>query len=285
MLRAFLKDSAIYSIPALISRGLSLLLVPLYTRVMSPSDYGSFDLLTMFAGIINLTIALEVTQGVARFYTAEEISDHKVAYASSAFWFTFFCYGGFTLFTLVFADQLAVLIMGQTGLEIAFRIGILYIFTNGLSVLFKISSDGASSKDYAANSLLMSFFTAGVSFLLAFVLGLGLQGLLIGMLVGSFMGTVFGLWRLRRSFRFLLDAFRLREMLSFSTPLVFSGVAVWLSLYVDRLMINYFLTIEEVGLSGIGYRLASIASLVMVGFKGALTPLIYSNYQSETHTN
>lgn len=280
MLRAFLKDSAFYFIPALISRGLSLFLVPLYTRVLSPADYGSLDLLIAFAGIINLTITLEVSQGVARFYPAEQNPQRKVAYASSAFWFTLACYSVFAVLMLARADLLAGWIMGQPGLESAFRMGILYIFINGSFFLIQNQFRWElRSKEYAAISLLMSLVTAAVSFWLAYGLRWALQGLLIGMVAGSLIGTGLSLWRLRRSFRFCFDFKSLLEMLSFSTPLVFSGVAVWVSLYIDRLMINHFLTIEEVGLYGIGYRLASIAGLVMVGFQGALTPLVYTHYQ------
>lgn len=280
MLRAFLKDSAIYAVPAFISRGLSLFLVPLYTRVLSPADYGSLDLLTVFAGIINLTIALEVSQGVARFYAGEQDPARKVAYASSAFWFTLACYSVFAGLMLALADPLAYRIMGQAGLETAFRIGIVSIWINGLFYLIQNQFRWElRSKEYAAISLLMSFVTAGVSVWLAYGLRWGLEGLMIGMVVGSLFGTGLGLWRLRGSFRFRFDATRLREMLAFSTPLVFSGVAVWVSLYIDRLMINHFLSIDEVGLYGIGYRLASIAGLVMVGFQGALTPLVYTHYR------
>jgi O-antigen/teichoic acid export membrane protein len=70
-------------------------------------------------------------------------------------------------------------------------------------------------------------------------------------------------------------------MLVFSSPLVLSGVAVFITLYIDRLMISHFLSLNEVGLFGLGYRIASMAGLVMVGFQSALTPLIYSNYQFE----
>lgn len=280
MLKAFLKDSAIYAVPAFISRGLSLFLVPLYTRVLSPADYGSLDLLTVFAGIINLTIALEVSQGVARFYAAEQDQVRKMLYASSSFWFTLGCYTVFAVLMLLNTKTLSALIMGQQGLETAFKIGIVYIWINGLFYLIQNQFRWElRSKNYAVISLLMSFVTAGVSVWLAYCLRWGLEGLLTGMVAGSLVGTGLGLWRLRNSFRFRFDGVRLYEMLSFSTPLVFSGVAVWISLYIDRIMINHFLSIDEVGLYGIGYRMASIAGLLMIGFQGALTPLVYTHYQ------
>ena len=284
MLKAFLKDSAIYAVPAIISRGLSLFLVPLYTRVLSPADYGSLDLFTIFASIINLTITLEVSQGVARFYAAEQNLDRKVLYASSAFWFTLTCYTGFAVLMFLFTDSLAQLIMGQPDLEAAFQLGIFYIWVSGLFYLIQNQFRWElRSKDYAIISLLMSFLTAGVSVWLAYGLRWGLEGLLIGMLVGCLVGTGVGLGRLRNRFRFRFDGALLREMLAFSTPLVFSGIAIWISLYIDRIMIKHYLSIDEVGLYGIGYRLASIAALVMTGFQGALTPLVYK-YHCEADT-
>lgn len=286
MLRTFLKDSAVYAIPAFVSRGLALILVPLYTRVLSPSDFGSLDLLIVFASIVNLTIALEVSQAVARFYASEPEIERKVLYASSAFWFTVACYAIFLAFMLFFSRKLSELIMGQAGLMLAFQIGLVYIFVNGIFYLIQNQFRWElRSFHYAIVSLTMAFVTAGVSVWLAYFLQWGLVGLLIGMLSGSLVGTVLGLCWLRASLQFRFSSVQLKEMLRFSTPLVFSGIAVWVSLYVDRMMINHFLTIDDVGLYGIGHRLASIAALVMVGFQGALTPLIYAHYQNPNTPN
>ena len=69
-------------------------------------------------------------------------------------------------------------------------------------------------------------------------------------------------------------------MLIFSTPFVPSGIAVFVYSYISRIMINHYLSIDDVGLFGIGFRVAGIVGLVMVGFQGALTPLVYTHYQS-----
>jgi len=131
MLRTFIKDSTTYAIPTIVSRGLTLILIPLYTRVLSPADFGSLDLLIVFASVVNLTIALEVSQGLARFYPNEQDIQRKVDFASTAFWFTFFCYALFTTVALLFSSKFSEIIMGQTGLEQVFAIGAIYIFFNG----------------------------------------------------------------------------------------------------------------------------------------------------------
>jgi O-antigen/teichoic acid export membrane protein len=279
MIKSFLKDSVIYSIPSIISRGMSLFLVPLYTRVLNPSDYGSLDLLMVFAGIINLTIALEVSQGVSRFYTETLNPVQKMLYASSAFWFTFLVYFFFVIGTISNSNSLSILILGRSGLTDIFNIGMVYIFFNGIFYLIQNQFRWElKSKKYAVVSLLNSLVTAGVSIWLTYIFKFGFKGLLLGMLSGSVIATIIGFFLLRKSFRFRFEYIHLKEMLSFSSPLVFSGIAVWLSQYIDRIMIKHYLSIEQLGLFGIGYRIASIVGLVMIGFQGALTPLIYKNY-------
>lgn len=283
MLKRLFKDSVIYTLPSLISRGMSFFLIPLYTRVLTTADYGSFDLFLIFVNIINLTIALEVSQGLARYFTSEDNTNSKVLYASSAFWFTFAVYTVFSVSLLIVHKELSFIVMGQLNVESAFVLGILYIWSNGLFYLIQNQFRWElRSKEYAVISVIMSVATAFVSVLAAYFLGYGLEGLLFGLLIGNLIGGIFGLWLLRNTFRFRFSLIKLKEMLIFSIPLVFSGVAVWLSLYIDRIMIKHLMTISDVGLYGLGYRVSSIAGLAMVGFQGALTPLIYKHYHEKT---
>jgi O-antigen/teichoic acid export membrane protein len=284
MLRAFLKDSAIYTVPAFISRGLSLLLVPLYTRVLSPADYGSLDLLMIFANLVSLTVGMEVSQGVARFYAGESDEIRKCQYASSAFWFVFGAYTLFAIFAFIYSGILATWVLGREGLETLFQIGVIYTWLNGLFYLVQNQLRWElRSKQYATASLLVAIVTACTAVMLAYGLRWGFRGLLWGMVAGVAVGVIYGLCHLRQSFRFLFVFDRLKEMLAFSAPLVPSSIAVFISAYVDRMMINHFLSVDEVGLYGIGFRLASVVSLVMVGFRGALTPLVYK-YHRESDT-
>jgi O-antigen/teichoic acid export membrane protein len=281
LLAAFLKDSIVYLIPTVISRGLALILLPLYTRVLSPADYGSLDLLVVFAGIVKLTVALEVTQGVARYFGSEQDPVNKIAYASSALWFSVFAYSVFAAIALLFSDQLAPIVMGREGLKRAYQLGIVFIWISGIFYVVQNQFRwGLRSRRYAELSLIMAVVTGVVSISLTYGLELGLEGLIIGMIVGAAVPTCVALAAYENNFRLVIDRRRLSEMLRFSFPLVFSSIAVWVNWYADRLMINYFLSVDDVGLYGVAYRVASIVGFAMLGFQSALTPLIYVHYQS-----
>lgn len=281
MIRAFFRDGLVYTIPAILSRGLSIILVPLYTRVLSLVDFGVLDMLMVFGSLVNLTVALEVSQGVARFYAAEEDGVKKIQYASTAFWFTLFCYTLFLVITSLLAPLLSQFIIGRNGLDPVFRLSMAYIWANGIFYLVQNQFRWElRSKQYAICSVLVTLTTASLAVTLAYFLGWGLSGLLWGMLGGALAGCFYGISSLRASFQLVFNKERLKEMLLFSAPLVPSGIAVFISHYIDRLMINHFLSLGDLGLYGIGFRLSSIVGLVMVGFQGALTPLIYTNYKS-----
>ena len=68
-------------------------------------------------------------------------------------------------------------------------------------------------------------------------------------------------------------------MLLYSAPLVISGIAVWINLYFDRIMIKHFMSLNDVGLYSVGYRISSISILIMIGIKGALSPLVFRHYK------
>lgn len=280
MLRAFFKDSMLYGAAGILSRGISLLLVPLYTRVLSPGDYGSLDMLLAFGTLVNLTVALEVTQAVARFYPEAATPSEKGGIASTALWFTLITYTAFWAAGALAAPALGGLLLDAPGRAPLIHVALAAIWAGGLFYFaqnqLRWEMQAARS---AAISLLMSVTTAIFSVCLVLVARLGVAGLLWGQFAGCMLGAGAGLYMTRHSYRYGFDRARLAAMLRFSTPLVPSSIAVFVAMYVDRFAIKELMTLRDVGLFGVGYRIASIAGLLMLGFQGALTPLVFTHYR------
>lgn len=269
-------------IPSIISRGINIILVPLYTRVLIPADYGAFDMFIVFGNLVNLTVALEVGQAVARFYPDEKDYEKRISYVSTAFWFLIFCYSVFCITALFTASWLSEIILGKSGFESYFTIALAFFWLNGLLIFLQNQFRWQfKSSSYSITGILVAFTTVAVSIWLAYYLSMGLKGILLGLISGVLAGCLYGLISLRETIRFKFDKSRLREMLKYSIPLVPSGIAVFLTLYIDRMMINHYMSLKELGLYGIGYRLSNIVGLVMVSFQLSLTPYIFANYKEK----
>ncbi|HSW21367.1 MAG TPA: oligosaccharide flippase family protein, partial [Burkholderiaceae bacterium] len=68
MIRALWRDGVVYAAGTILSRGIALLLLPLLTRVLSPSEYGALDMIVTCGVLINLIVPLETSQALARFW-------------------------------------------------------------------------------------------------------------------------------------------------------------------------------------------------------------------------
>jgi O-antigen/teichoic acid export membrane protein len=280
MLKAVLRDSLVYGLASVLSKGLAIFLLPLYTRVLSPGDYGAYDLLITVGALANLAVALEISQGLARHWadTAEQAA--RMRLASTSLWFTILMYGIFLLCGLLAAPQLNALILGGERYLDAFRLGVGFIAANGVYyLLLNQFRWELRSKAYALVSFVYALLTLLFAATFCLLLEMGLSGVMLAQLLAASCSSALCLWLLRGTFGFAFDLRQLAAMLRFSAPLVPAGLAVFVSLYINRFALNHFASLEEVGLYGIGSRVAGLSTLLILGVQAALTPLVYQHYR------
>jgi len=106
-----------------------------------------------------------------------------------------------------------------------------------------------------------------------------LFGVVLGQVVGAAIAVGLGAFGLRRSFALRTDPAKLRQLLSFSLPLVPASLALFLSVYASRLILNALSSLEDVGLYTLAVQIGSIATLGIVGIQAALTPLVMAHHQ------
>jgi len=279
MLRETLVHTGQYGVAGLISRAAFVLLVPIYTRILDPADFGRLDLITAFAALVNLTIALEISQGVARHFVDATTDEERRLYGSTSLWFSVAVYSAFVLVTFVLATPLSELLLGDDRPDLM-RVSAIWIWCTGIFLLVQNQIRWKlDPKGYAVVSVTSTVLAIGFSIALVVSARLGVVGVIVGQTVGALFGLALGLLLVRDVYGRVFDAGRLSEMLRFSLPLVPSSIAVFVTLYIDRILIARLMTVDDVGLFGIGFRIASVVSLVTIGVQAALTPLIYKHYR------
>ena len=117
---------------------------------------------------------------------------------------------------------------------------------------------------------------------LAFRLGYRLAGVMHGLLIASVLGCGIAGYFLWKTFPEVVSglrpAFEIRRLLSISVPMAFVAVAYVLLNYVDRLMLGYFKTAQDVG----DYNAASFLARQMLLFLNAIIP-IFSPIVADLH--
>ncbi len=277
MIERLLRDGAVYAVAAMVSRGVSFLLVPIYTRVLDPAQYGALELILTAGLLVTLVVALEVGQGMAREWAEQPDAAQRRALASTALSFTLLAHAAFLALALAASAPLTQALLGSPAFTAEVRAGLVFIAVN--AVFLQLQNQfrwDLRVRSYAAISVLYGVLTLALGAALGHAYGL--QGVLWGQALAAALSCIVGLMLLRGQVGFTLDRRHLLRMLHFSLPLVPSGVAIFASFYVNRLILSAFATLPEVGILGVGQRVAGIATLLIVGLQGALTPLVYRHH-------
>jgi O-antigen/teichoic acid export membrane protein len=279
MIGALWRDGAIYAAGSILARGIALLMLPLYTRVLAPADYGALELIVTCGVLINLVVPLETAQALARFWNEREAGEARRRLAGTAWSFALAGYALFAAITLPLAEPVAHALFGDPRFSGALRAGLAFIAINGLFLLLQNQFRWElRPRAYAAVSVLYALLTLALVAAFALGRGAGLEGVLWAQFAAAALCTALSLWWLRGTLSLVLHRADLAEMLRFSLPLVPAGIAVFASFYINRLMLNALATLDDVGQFGIASRLAGMVTLVLVGIQGALTPLIYAHH-------
>lgn len=276
MIKHVLKDSAVYGLSSVILRGMGIILVPLYTRVMPPQDFGAFELILTFGAIANLLVALEVSQGQARFWN--DASD-KVRLASTAVWFTTLMYILFTLFSLYFASEISYYLIGTQEYQDEYKIGVLFIALNGIyQIIIEQFRWDLKSKTYAAIALLQVLLLC-VGVFICYEIGYGLEGILLSQIVAVLAALITSTILVRKQISFIIDYEILEKMIRFSLPLVPAAMGTLIYTHIGRLVLNHYHGLDQVGQLGLAMRISGIAIILFSGIRLGITPLIYKHYK------
>jgi O-antigen/teichoic acid export membrane protein len=280
VIRQFFKDSFLYGLASIIIQGIPLLILPVYVRLLPPSEYGAMEIILIFAALMNLTVALEINQGFARHYPDAKTTAEKRAYASTALWFTAAAYGLFVLVALMCLRPLTALILHSTVWEKTIGAAVMASGVHGVYLLLQ------NQLRWQLKPL--AYITASLTYVcLSVALGIwiiaryhtGVIGIFYGQIMGALVAGYCAWFMGRDNYGFLFKWSKCKEMLAFSLPLIPSSVSVIVAAYVDRIAIQNMMTLNDVGIYSVGFRVASVANVMMAGIYFSLTPLIYQHYR------
>jgi O-antigen/teichoic acid export membrane protein len=271
------KHSAVYGLGGLVSRILAVLLLPLYTRYLSPSDYGKVETLIALTTVVGIVLRMGIHSAFFRFYFDSPEPEHRRLVLRTSFWFTMAMATAGLIVGVAFSPWISDLLFGTTDdaeLVAAAFVG-LWAGMNyeQLTSLFRVEE---RSTAFVAASLSNVLLTIGATLILVVAFDKGP----IGVIVGNFTGTLLVYAALvgyrREQLGLQFDRGLLREMNRFGTPLVPTALFLWVTNFSDRLFLVQLADVTEVGLYSVGVRIASAMVLLLTAFRLAWPAFAYS---------
>lgn len=260
------KHSIIYGIPGVISNAVSFLLLPTYTRFLSPSDYGVLSLLGVTWVIAEMILTLGLPAAAFREVIYSE-TDKKVAF-STGFWTMLISISSGAIIFILFASKFSEWILGDLEWTLLFRIFILSSVIKSLGTWTLVRCRIEQKPiPFALLSTASTLLNTATGITAVAILKLGIKGFIVAGLICSVMMSLPYLLLLRDLLGATIATRPLKSMLKFSVPLVPGTLSVWVLTSADHYFLKHFGTLTDVGLYSVGYKFGAIMSLAVQAFQ------------------
>jgi len=277
-----IKQTIVYGIGGLAVPLVGILLVPIYTRVFSPEDYGIINLVQVTITLLTALLILGVDNANGRFYLDTTDGAEKRVIASTAIFFLAAVMLTGCLLFIGFSGQISqMLFKTDTDSQYLIIAAAAIPFSTCGILCIDLLRFNLRPVSYTLLSVANLLTTVIVTILLVVVLKVGVVGVFIATLFSSCVFFCINLALTSKYFILAFSTKRLMELLTFGLPLVPYGIAIFLMQNCDRYFLSQFATLQDVGLYNLGWQIASISSLFFVATGLAWGPFIYMTYKDD----
>jgi O-antigen/teichoic acid export membrane protein len=281
-LKRLLSSGAAYQASSILSSALALFTLPLYTRYLSPAEFGYAETLLVFIIFSSILLRLGLGEAFVRYWFEDDDEDRRRRLVHTT---TSFVFAATTLSAgigVVFAAELSELLLAhRDALLMSFGLLGLWAFTN-LEIAYALLRVEERRRTYLAASVSNVLLTVALTVVLVVVFDTGARGYVLGN-YGASTVVLVALWISERR-RLGLPSRPgglVWTLMRFGGPTVPAEAAVYALNAIDR---AYLLRVQSPGAAGL-YALAAKLSMIVIiavrGFQAAWPPLAYSVHDDD----
>jgi len=277
-LRRLLRTGFAYQVSDLVSKPLAIFLLPVYTRHLTRSDYGTAELIGAGVVFMSIVVRLGIGEAFVRYHYEQRDTAGRDALARRSVLTLFAVSTGVCLVVLSCAEPISQLVLGSSNPTII-RIAALGLWSfSNLELAQALLRVEERSVQYAICSIANVLMTVGLTVWLVVMQGKGANGLLLGNYAASTV-VLLALWfwereRLRAQPG---EASGLRTLLRFGLPTVPADASVFALNLIDRAWLFHGRGgAASAGLYSLAVKLSAGMIALARGFQYAWPPLAYS---------
>ena len=250
-----MKNMGILTISNFSSKILVFLLVPLYTSVLSTTEYGSYDLAVSIATLLYPILTLNIVDAVMRFSMDQTYDKKYIAYIGMKFVFLSIVIFGIGMYML----NITGLWSNINGLELfVFFYYISYVFNQ---FLIQFAKGLEKVIDMGVAGVVSTVVTIASNVLFLLVSKWGLIGFFFANILTQLMSCLYLAVRIKvwKYIDFKCSNKQLqKEMLLYSIPLIVTTVGWWVNSTADKYVVVFMLGFASNGVLSVAYKIPQI---------------------------
>lgn len=275
-----IKSSLVYTICEMLLKGISFISFPIFSRLMSPNDYGVVNIFSTWVGFIVVFGSLQLNACIPIAKSKFEDSEYEdlkttiLSFTTVLFFILF-------LISIIFRKNLSHIFELSGNLVILMTVQGFFSF---ISVLYStILIQDKKDKKYLMISLISTILNIGISILLVYIMrdnrymGRILGGVISVVLVGSIL-----YFKIAKG-KFLINKDLLKFGLKICLPIVPHILSHQILTNSDRIMLKSFKGDRAVGIYGFAYNIGMMIQIIWSAINNAWVPWYFENLRKDNN--
>ncbi|HGL2530391.1 TPA: oligosaccharide flippase family protein [Streptococcus pneumoniae] len=256
------KNTGIFALANFSSKILIFLLVPIYTRVLTTTEYGFYDLVYTTIQLFVPILTLNISEAVMRFLMKDGVSKKSV-----------FSIAVLDIFIGSIAFALLLLVNNLFSLsdlisQYSIYIFVIFVFYTLNNFLIQFSKGIDKIGVTAISGVISTAVMLAMNVILLVVFDWGLLGFFIANVCGYVIPCIYIVSRLRlwELFEIKIDKKLQWEMVYYALPLVLNILSWWVNNTSDRYIVTAIVGIQANAIISVAYKIPQILSTISAIF-------------------
>ena len=275
-----LKNIGLLTISNFGSKILSFLLIPIYTTILTTSEYGIYDFYSTTISLLIPILTLNVIESVMRFSLEKNYKQDEVLAIG---------------FNYLFKSSILVLLLLRLNrifniIPLFNKYSLFSFLLYVLQVLYDRLSQYSRGIEKIKNVALAGFINSlGIIFfniVMLVIFKCGLIGYFIANIIGLIIPIIYYIFSLKiwNSINFNKNRKLQKEMTDYSKPLIANTLSWWINNVSDRYIVIYFCGVAANGIYSLAYKLPSILNIFQSIFNQAWTISAIKEFSNNNET-
>lgn len=279
--RKTISHAAIYGLGSVLANAAGIVMLPIYTRFLTPSDYGLLEYLQMMMDVTSIIFGARAFAGVFRIYFDKDDEQHRKSTICTALLSDVVLHALGAVVLIALSKPLAHWVIGDDRFAdyiAVFSFGLVTMAMTTVPMIYLRALERPWW--FIAISLAKLLCQILLNIYFVVTLGLGARGVIYSTVItGIVVGGGLCFWTLRQTGWSPSKAV-CERLLRFGIPFAMAGVGAFYTTYGDRVFIKHFWSLAEVGLYALSYRFAfALAYLVYGTFNQSWAAQAYKVYK------
>lgn len=279
------RNAILYSIGEIVPRAIGFVMLPLYTRYLSPSDFGIISYTNTVVLFLFTIGALSLNSYALRFFFLKEGEEQRNMLGTIAI--SIFL---FNLCILVLCHLFLPYIIEYYHIQVPwkpfFQLAIITNFLDSFSIIpFVIYRVKGAAEKFVLLGLSKTFFVVALTIYTVIWRGDGLSGYYWSQFCVYLPFSIVYLIILKQYVNFSFSIPLLKEGFAFSLPLVPSSICYLLLNASDRIILERNVPMSTLGIYNMAITLSFALNVIVQGGYRAFEPVIYGNYGKKDYAD